>query len=427
MNKTTVYCVASALAVSMVSSPVLNVMAKTKNETTPIVQEQTPIQIQNAEEFISKYLYVEVNQNDKTNELNQDEDSIQVLITAATKENYEKLLEGNEVFKTLSLELQNEIKKDYQTEYDKIVKIQEEKNKDLDAYTVLMKQAMDVEKEVQEENKKQNTASNIETNENTDSKTTEKEDSKDSASKEKEDLKNANQQENTVIKKSEGEIDSGFSQPVQEDSSKNESEVATQSSEKSTILKTESSGESSTQSATEAKVSAQSENQSALQVSLPQVESKIQQSNTAGNQLNDSLMNEASVSTSNTQENQIVSKQVSSMSSAAQNFIKTYLTSASGNLFASANNLNYQKIISAMPSWMKLSTTDRNAVNDELVSKVGKKYQKLLQEAQQLSITSGKYVPVNTATNTNTTFYAWLCAASIGMLTFVLKRLRKQD
>ena len=34
---------------------------------------------------------------------------------------------------------------------------------------------------------------------------------------------------------------------------------------------------------------------------------------------------------------------------------------------------------------------------------------------------------INTATNTNVTLYAWLCAMSLGMLTFVLKRLRKQD
>lgn len=423
MNKTTVYCVASALAVSMVSSPVLDVMAKTKNETTPIVQEQTPVQIQNAEEFISKYLYVEVNQNDKTDGTNQDKDSVQVLITAATKENYEKLLEGNEVFKTLTVELQNEIKKDYQTEYDKIVKIQEDKNKELDAYTILMNQAADVEKEVQEENKEQSDVSKTQTEQNSESKTAEKEDSKDSTSTEKENSETKDQEDSAAVVKNSDEIDSKFGQPVQDDSSKSESEISSQSAE----LKVESPVVSNTQPAAESKTSTQSEKQSALQVTLPQVENKAQQSNVAVNQQSEPLVNESSVNASNSQSNQTVSKQASSMSSAAQNFIKTYLTSASGNIFASANSLNYQKIISAMPSWMKLSNTDKNAINDELVSKVGKKYQKLLQEAQQLSIKSGKYVPVNTATNTNTTLYAWLCAVSLGMLTFVLKRLRKQD
>lgn len=114
-------------------------------------------------------------------------------------------------------------------------------------------------------------------------------------------------------------------------------------------------------------------------------------------------------------------------STAADNFIKTYLTSASGNIFTSANNLNYQKILSAMPSWVKLSTADKNAVNAELVNKVGKKYQRLLQEAQKFSMSAGKYTPVNTSTNTNVSIYSWLCMMSLGALTFALKRLRKQD
>ena len=114
-------------------------------------------------------------------------------------------------------------------------------------------------------------------------------------------------------------------------------------------------------------------------------------------------------------------------SAAANNFIKTYLTSASGNIFTGANSLNYQKILSAMPSWVKLSATDKNAVNAELMNKVGKKYQRLLQEAQKFSMNAGKYTPVNTSTNTNVTIYSWLCMMSLGALVFVLKHLRKQD
>ena len=111
--------------------------------------------------------------------------------------------------------------------------------------------------------------------------------------------------------------------------------------------------------------------------------------------------------------------------SAADNFIKTYLTSASGNVFTTANYLNYQKILSAMPSWLKLSSPDQKAVNAELKNKVGKTYQKLLQEAQNLKMNSG--TSINTATNTDSTLYTWLCVMSLGMLTFVTKRLRKQD
>lgn len=114
-------------------------------------------------------------------------------------------------------------------------------------------------------------------------------------------------------------------------------------------------------------------------------------------------------------------------STAADNFIKTYLTSASGNIFTSANNLNYQKILSAMPSWLKLSDPDQKAVNTELKNQVGKTYQRLFQEAQKFSMSAGKYTPVNTSTNTNVSIYSWLCMMSLGALTFALKRLRKQD
>ena len=80
-----------------------------------------------------------------------------------------------------------------------------------------------------------------------------------------------------------------------------------------------------------------------------------------------------------------------------------------------------------MTSWVKLSTEDKKAVNAELVNKVGKKYQRLLQEAQKFSMSAGKYTPVNTSTNTNVSMYSWLCMMSLGALTFALKRLRKQD
>ena len=97
------------------------------------------------------------------------------------------------------------------------------------------------------------------------------------------------------------------------------------------------------------------------------------------------------------------------------------------DILTSADSLNYQKILSAMPSWVKLSATDKNAVNAELMNKVGKKYQRLLQEAQKFSMNAGKYTPVNTSTNTNVTIYSWLCTMSLGALVFVLKHLRKQD
>ena len=44
---------------------------------------------------------------------------------------------------------------------------------------------------------------------------------------------------------------------------------------------------------------------------------------------------------------------------------------------------------------------------------------------ENLKMSSG--TSINTATNTDSTLYTWLCVMSLGMLTFVTKRLRKQD
>ena len=114
-------------------------------------------------------------------------------------------------------------------------------------------------------------------------------------------------------------------------------------------------------------------------------------------------------------------------STVVESFIKTYLTSSSGNVYAMANSYNYQKILSGMTSWMRLSAADRSAVNVELVSKGSKKYPELVKEAQTFSMNTKKSGLINTSTNTNATLYTWLCAMSLGMLTFVIKRLRKQD
>ena len=147
----------------------------------------------------------------------------------------------------------------------------------------------------------------------------------------------------------------------------------------------------------------------------------------------DSLLDEPQLETTALTQEQSRSVQVNTptkaLTTVADNFIKTYLTSADGNVFTTANYLNYQKILSAMPSWLKLSKADQSAVNTELVNKVGKRYQRLLQEAQNLKMSSGKsgVMNINTSTNADTTLYTWLGAMSLGMLTFVLKRLRKQD
>ena len=122
----------------------------------------------------------------------------------------------------------------------------------------------------------------------------------------------------------------------------------------------------------------------------------------------------------------------SAVVNSAQTFIQTYLTSKSGNVYATANALNYQNIVKSMSQWLKLSSKQQAEVNRILNNKIGMSYNTLLQKAQEFSMKTGlvsgkNSAKVNTATNTNTTFFEWLCIVSLGFVAFILKRLKKQD
>ena len=398
MKKTTVCCVASALAVSMVSSPLMNVMADTTSNPVQITQEQTPIEIKTPEEFLNTYLKVKV--ENSTKDTTED---VYVLITEATKDNYEQLLNGNKVYETLSEELQNEIQKMYQDEYDKIVKLdsthKKEEQENKNAYSDLMDKAQEVEKAIQEEQSKEN-----------DKKVSNDEIEKDSQTN----IDEKSQKEDTTVSKETDldQVDQSFGQPSQEELKQEVSQHLENSSVATQNLLTPQANVSQSEN-----VATQTQNDQVKEV-LPQipVEEKIEKNE--------------NVSVKSTEENVETQTTVSNeqvLSSAAAQFIQTYLTSSSGNVFVSANALNYQKIISATNAWVQLSKTDRDAVNAELKSKGGLSYQKLLQEAQKITFSTGKYVSVNTATHTNTNVYAWLCMASLGLFTYLMNRLRKQD
>ncbi len=103
-------------------------------------------------------------------------------------------------------------------------------------------------------------------------------------------------------------------------------------------------------------------------------------------------------------------------------FISTYLTSTSGNVFTSANSLNASKILSGMQSWVSLSGTQKNSINSELIAKGSKKYMVLVQEAQKIQLSSKT---VNTATSTNSSVYAMLSVISLGFIGFITKKLKR--
>lgn len=399
MKKTTVCCVASALAVSMVSSPLMNVMADTTNKPVQITQEQTPIEIKTPEEFLNTYLKVKVESSTKDTA-----EDVYVLITEATKDNYELLLNGNKVYETLSEDLQKQIQNAYQDEYDKIVKIDSTQKQEgkTDAYSNLIEKAQEVEKAVQEEQPKENDKkdSNVET----------KKDSQTNAEEK------SRQEDTTVSKETDlDQVDQSFGQPSQEESKQESSQPEEKNSVAAQNLLTPQATTSQSEN-----VTIQTQNEQTKTV-LPQVQVE---SNEAKIQENENVSVE---STKKNVQTQATVSNEQALSSAATQFIQTYLTSSSGNVFITANSLNYQKIISGTNAWVQLSKADRDAVNAQLKSKGGLSYQKLLQEAQKITFSTGKYVRVNTATHTNTNAYAWLCMASLGLFTCLLKRLRKQD
>ena len=105
-------------------------------------------------------------------------------------------------------------------------------------------------------------------------------------------------------------------------------------------------------------------------------------------------------------------------------FVNAYVSNNQGVIYQSATAYNYEQIISGLPSWNKLSSSDKKEVNTYLKEKVGKSYHKLLQEAQAVKIsTVSPKVP--TAATSFTAFYSSLCASSFGLLGYILSKYKR--
>lgn len=112
-------------------------------------------------------------------------------------------------------------------------------------------------------------------------------------------------------------------------------------------------------------------------------------------------------------------------STTAQDFVNAYFTSSSGNVYAQANEVNYQTILDSLSAWNKLSSADKDQVNSILTAKVGKNYQTLLQEAQTIKaggvpVTNTR--GVHTGVGNNASIYAALCGISAAVFGFIAKR-----
>ena len=449
VNKAKVYCVASAVAVCVASNPNMDVLAK---QVQPVKLVEKAQQTITADDFIKQYLRTKEIVKDSTN---KDVEKY-TLITKVDEKNYSFVLAGDQLFKVLTKENQNQIKNAYEDAYAN-AGMKKAEGCTLSAYEIVVSEA----------NALANTLIlNAKTALDTSLKDAQSLDSTIFTTDSYAALKTVMDESSLLVQSTTSTLEQLTQELVKLDNAKkaliNVSGLKAIVDQSSTYVKDSYTHRSYTAyetSLNEAKqvlknsastVEDIEKAQSALNAAaaslvkkadFSKLNEKVQEASEVLESNKDMLeeasynnfkkeLDDCSLVLSNDESTpakvETVVKQEDT-SAAANNFIKTYLTSASGNIFTSANSLNYQKILSAMPSWVKLSATDKNAVNAELMNKVGKKYQRLLQEAQKFSMNAGKYTPVNTSTNTNVTIYSWLCMMSLGALVFVLKRLRKQD
>lgn len=107
-----------------------------------------------------------------------------------------------------------------------------------------------------------------------------------------------------------------------------------------------------------------------------------------------------------------------------QAFVNAYVSNSEHVIYRSATIYNYQQIISGLPSWNKMSASDKKEINAYLKAEVGKSYQVLLQEAQSVQFTTND-TRVPTAATSFTGFYASLCASSFGLLGYLLSKYKR--
>ena len=110
VNKAKVYCVASAVAVCVASNPNMDVLAK---QVQPVKLEEKAQQTITADDFIKQYLSTKEIVKDSTN---KDVEKY-TLITKVDEKNYSFVLAGDQLFKVLTKENQDQIKTAYETAY----------------------------------------------------------------------------------------------------------------------------------------------------------------------------------------------------------------------------------------------------------------------------------------------------------------------
>lgn len=436
MKRKLVYTLAGTVALSSVSAA--NVAMVFANENTVKV-EQT-IQIKSAQEFVNKYCSLQ-KMDTKGNLINEYE-----LITTITEKNYQVILSGKTVYDTLSDSLKQEVNALIQkqlanvisptyTTYDGMVAAAQ--NMDASIKQAQEQTKTDSNSTITPENKETNVQPQIPTEEKkeTSSEEIKKEDTSEQVTKEdtsKEETKKEDSKENTSEATKE---DSSNKVDKEEDAAAKEA-VATKEDvvvidntftvDANEVQFIDNKYAITTMDLFPEVVSYTTGIEKAASTETEKVEVEVP---VTLETLSQPVVTQAQeVTTTN-----VAKEKSTSSDTSAQDFVDTYLTSSAGNVYTQANSLNYTNIINGLSDWTKLSSSQREAVNAILKKKVGKTYQTLLKEAQQIQyngVTSsytGKSTKVNTAVGNESGFYGALMGISIAVGAFLTRKRKEQD
>ena len=111
-----------------------------------------------------------------------------------------------------------------------------------------------------------------------------------------------------------------------------------------------------------------------------------------------------------------------------QQFIKQYVSDGQGVVYDKATESNYRQIISGLSSWNQLSLDQKKEVNEELIRKVNKSYNLLLQESQRVQFHADplpeKKPSISTGVQGFQGLYGMLSALSVGIFSYLISKYK---
>lgn len=454
MKKRLVYTLAAAVAAG--ATPVVSVVPVSANTSVQTNTKQEIKKITTAQDFVD--VYCSLQKIDAKGKLLDE----RVLITEVNEKNYEVILSGKTVYDSLSKDMKLKIDDLLNKEFISYATVN--KTKQLyTCYADMVFAAQTIDKQLNPQNyqevvtpetntetvDKENSSSKEEMSDNKesskDTETTEKNESNlnDEQSEEsKDDIDNNSDKKEDASDQDENKKNDSADESNKKDETANPDENKDDDSEQKSDQKDDSSNESIDQE-NDGDDSSDSQKEQAVypEIVIPVDQtiaenSQPKQTKVGTVQMTDQAETKAidEVKTDNTEllKSAVVPKQETE-DMTAQSFVNTYLTSSAGNVYAKANSLNYRNILNGLSSWNQLTSAQRSAVNSILNKNVGKTYQTLLKEAQQLqyngitsTVTGNATRRVNTATETQTGLYGALMGMSIALAGFITKKRKEQ-